>query len=254
MAHHQRSNSRRRLTVSSKSSPMAHAPLLSTIPGSPHPGQAFEFGAPGSPVPGTPSKFSFSGFQHLQDTLRSKPSVPRVPRQVQRRATYIALLALVGLATYVFFLSKPLISRGVVDSWPPVPERVAQGFAPDGLSHPPAGHGEPARKLKGSSWRKAKAANKERPQVVLDMPEELAAVTAFMASLAENRIPDDVDPTKPLDPDLILDFDTRSQNARSEVEELVRDTWQRNPVVLFGKVRFAGNLARHSRHSLQSTL
>ena len=40
-----------------------------------------------------------------------------------------------------------------------------------------------------------------------------------------------------LDPQLVLDFDTRSPQAAEELDELVRDVWHRNPVVIFSKVR-----------------
>ena len=49
-----------------------------------------------------------------------------------------------------------------------------------------------------------------------------------------------VDPTKPLDPIRVLAFDPARMGAvaaRAELEELKRDTWAVNPVVVFGKVR-----------------
>jgi glutaredoxin-related protein len=71
--------------------------------------------------------------------------------------------------------------------------------------------------------------------VRLDTPQELAAVTSFLASLPQNVIPHTVDPSKPIDPQLVLDFDTRGFRAKEEVEAMVDDVWFRNPVFLYSK-------------------
>jgi hypothetical protein len=101
----------------------------------------------------------------------------------------------------------------------------------------------------GSSWRnlaanyaakhrhgKSTHAAAHRPQVALDASQELAAITSFMAALPQNVIPLSVDPAQTIDPQLVLDFDTRSPGATEEVDEVVRDVWLRNPVVIFSKV------------------
>lgn len=80
-------------------------------------------------------------------------------------------------------------------------------------------------------------ATEQRQHVVLDPAQELAALTAFMAALPQNVLPTTVDPAQPLDPQLVLDFDTRSPSARDEVVEVVHDAWHRNPVVVFAKSR-----------------
>lgn len=72
---------------------------------------------------------------------------------------------------------------------------------------------------------------------MLSPEQELGAVTAFMAALPQNVIPPDVDPTQPIDPQLVLDFDTRSPRAEEEVNNVVSDVWLRNPVVVFSKVK-----------------
>jgi hypothetical protein len=72
--------------------------------------------------------------------------------------------------------------------------------------------------------------------VQLDQSQELAAVTSFLASLSQNVIPYSVDPSRPIDPQLVLDFDTRSPRAVDEVRKIVEDVWAQNPVVLFSKV------------------
>jgi hypothetical protein len=78
-----------------------------------------------------------------------------------------------------------------------------------------------------------------RPDVSLSPEQELGALTAFMAALPQNVIPSNIDPSKPIDPQLVLDFDTRSPQAENEIDNLVIDVWLSNPVVLFAKVRDA---------------
>jgi hypothetical protein len=72
--------------------------------------------------------------------------------------------------------------------------------------------------------------------MALTPAQELAAVSSFLASLPQNVIPPSVDPALPIDPELVLDFDTRSPHAMEEVERVVDDVWSRNPVMLYGKV------------------
>ena len=59
-----------------------------------------------------------------------------------------------------------------------------------------------------------------------------------MAALPQNVIPPDIDPTLPLDPQLVLDFDTRGPQAEEEIAEVIMDVWIRNPVVVFSKVQY----------------
>ncbi|KAF8520414.1 hypothetical protein BU17DRAFT_46798 [Hysterangium stoloniferum] len=73
------------------------------------------------------------------------------------------------------------------------------------------------------------------PQIKLSTEEELAATISFMAALASNSLPDSIDPSSPIDPDLILEFDTRSLKASNELKQVVEETWTRLPVVLLSK-------------------
>ncbi|KAF8588733.1 hypothetical protein K439DRAFT_1266307, partial [Ramaria rubella] len=73
------------------------------------------------------------------------------------------------------------------------------------------------------------------PKHIFAPDEELAAIISFIAALPSNALPDAIDPTRPVDPDLVLDFDTRTTNAAREVRELVTDTWSRLPVVVLSK-------------------
>jgi glutaredoxin-related protein len=72
--------------------------------------------------------------------------------------------------------------------------------------------------------------------VQLTPAQELAAVSSFLASLPQNVIPLSVDPSNPVDPQLILDFDTTGPRASEEVQNMVDDVWLRNPVFLYSKL------------------
>ena len=78
-----------------------------------------------------------------------------------------------------------------------------------------------------------------RPQITLNATQELAAVSSFIASLPQNMIPATVDPSLPIDPQLVLDFDTRGPHAEEELKAVMDDVWARNPVMLYSKVRCA---------------
>ncbi|KAG8706967.1 hypothetical protein FRC08_000774 [Ceratobasidium sp. 394] len=66
---------------------------------------------------------------------------------------------------------------------------------------------------------------------------ELGALVAFLTDrAAQNALPATLDPQSPIPADVILDFNTRSDFAQLEVDDLVQDTWIRNPIVIFSKV------------------
>jgi hypothetical protein len=75
-----------------------------------------------------------------------------------------------------------------------------------------------------------------RPDVLLSPEQELGALTAFMTALPQNVIPSNINPLHPIDPQLVLDFDTRSPQAEDEIADVVVEAWINNPVVLFAKV------------------
>jgi len=75
-----------------------------------------------------------------------------------------------------------------------------------------------------------------RPQISLTPEQELAAVSSFIISLpSQNVIPSTVDPSQPIDPQLVLDFDTRAGGAIAELDQLVADVWDTNPIVMYSK-------------------
>lgn len=75
-----------------------------------------------------------------------------------------------------------------------------------------------------------------RPQITLTPEEELAALSGFIISLPDqNILPPSVDASQPIDPQLILDFDTRTEGAEAELKRLVAVTWENYPVVMYTK-------------------
>jgi len=89
----------------------------------------------------------------------------------------------------------------------------------------------------GRPWRPShKDVLASRPQVTLTSEQELAALSSFIISLpGQNILPSSVDPSQPIDPQLILDFDTRADGAEAELKRLVAATWENHPVVMYTK-------------------
>ncbi|KAL6300482.1 hypothetical protein BKA93DRAFT_819435 [Sparassis latifolia] len=138
------------------------------------------------------------------------------------RTTFLALFVLVLVSGYILLVAQPSLTP-----LPPSrPSRLsAEAYRLAALRHkrPPG---------TASDYRPN---NTARPPIQLNATQELAAVSSFLASLPQNVIPSSVDPSQPIDPQLILDFDTRSPQAAEEVETVVQDVWARNPVVLYSK-------------------
>lgn len=183
--------------------------------------------------PITPALAVFNSFYH-SNASTSKP------RQYWQRTTVLALLALILLSGYILLVSQP--SLAPITPHDKSPERTFTSIAAEKLSrlsteaHRLAAlHGHKSSKSHSSSAETASDA--AAAQVRLTPEQELAAVTSFLASLPQNVIPSNVDPLHPIDPQLVLDFDTRSPQALQEVEQLVVDSWARYPVVLYSKVR-----------------
>lgn len=77
-----------------------------------------------------------------------------------------------------------------------------------------------------------------RPTLRLAPEQELAAIVSFLGHIQTNGgLPPTVNPNFPIEPQLVLDFDTTSERAPAELKELVEDTWASNPVVIFAEVR-----------------
>lgn len=136
-------------------------------------------------------------------------AAPNKSRTYLLRTTFLALFALLTISVYVLFVAQPTFS----------PEPLStDAFRLAALRHKT--HPDP---------------HSTQPQISLDPAQELAAVSSFIISLPQNVIPSFVDPSRPIDPQLVLDFDTRGPNAADEVKAVVDDVWTRNPVVLYSK-------------------
>ncbi|KAI0247292.1 hypothetical protein BJV78DRAFT_1276947 [Lactifluus subvellereus] len=159
------------------------------------------------------------------------------PRKSRQRATFLCLVSLVIVTTYICLVSPPALSPG---------------YGPHSHHRTKLAHAE-------DTWRKLAAKlpvnpaghiYQHRPDISLSPEQELGAVTAFMAALPQNVIPTDIDPTQPIDPQLVLDFDTRGPQAEEEVADVVTDVWIRNPLVVFSKVPSA--VSRELKSILQA--
>jgi len=163
------------------------------------------------PIGHGPVPSNKSLFLTLTDILR--------PRKARLRATFFCLFSLIIVTTYVCLVSPPALSPGH-----PYRSKLAR---------------------LDESWRKfapnlpilpgSRLASSALPDISLSPEQELCALTAFMAALPQNVIPTNIDPAQSLDPQLVLDFDTRTPEAEKEIDDLVIDVWINNPVVLFSK-------------------
>lgn len=148
------------------------------------------------------------------------------PKRHRNRTALLALLAIISLSGFIFCTTR-------------YPLSLAPAYLARQAESPPPAH-QMVFPLKKEKTRTAKKQQKSyapdgRQSIALDPEQELAAVSSFLASLPQNVIPPSVDPSRPIDPELVLDFDTRSPRAPEEIARVVDDVWARNPVLLYGK-------------------
>ncbi|KAJ7091996.1 hypothetical protein B0H15DRAFT_1021316 [Mycena belliarum] len=147
------------------------------------------------------------------------------PKRTRNRTALLALLALISVSAYLFCIHYP------VSIFPAYRLRRAESAPTEQPVFPHDG----TRNLHTAAARK-KHKPVTQPPIALSPAQELAAVSGFLASLPQNVIPPSVDPTRPIDPELVLDFDTHGRQAMEEVTRVVADVWARNPVLLYGKL------------------
>lgn len=139
-----------------------------------------------------------------------------------RRRLHTAFAALAALfIVSLYFVTAPLLSLPNA-----TPSSSSSDWSRFKSQHNATKHGQ-------NSWS---LAHSHRKPITLDTDAELAAVTNFIASLASNAIPPTVDPSKPIDPELVLGFDIRSPRALEDLQELRVDVWEKNPVIIFSEV------------------
>lgn len=157
--------------------------------------------------------------------INAFPVSSRKHRAYWTRATLLAGLALVALSVYLLVLSQPILHPiSFLDT--ARPQADGARWSPEAFRNA----------LKHKKPVVAAADLSARPQIALNATQELAAVSSFIASLPQNMIPATVDPSLPIDPQLILDFDTRGPHAEEELQAVMQDVWTRNPVMLYSKV------------------
>jgi len=140
--------------------------------------------------------------------------------RTRNRTSLLVFLSLVFLSSYIFFVQRPVLSASIT----PHRSTAASSTLAEALD---------AMRVASDQHRKVFT---NQPQVQLTPGQELAAVSSFLASLPANVIPPSVDPSRPIDPQLVLDFDTRSSRASDELEVMVEEVWSRNPVLLYSKL------------------
>ncbi|KAK0462620.1 uncharacterized protein EV420DRAFT_1619126 [Desarmillaria tabescens] len=144
-------------------------------------------------------------------------------RKSRFRTTFLALFVICFLSTYIFVFQQ----------------RALQ--APLGLKRPDRPAADQIAKALETIRTSADAATLRKaytnqPQLRLDTMQELAAVSSFLASLPQNVIPSFVDPSLPIDPQLVVDFDPQSPRVADEIQDMIDDVWTRHPVFLYSKL------------------
>lgn len=164
-----------------------------------------------------------SNFPLPNAPLRGPKFSAILSKQWLHRTTFFALFSLFIVSTYVLLGPGPSNFQPVAYDHP-VDSRSTFRVAMTNLAD--------SNKL----WKASPQDLLARPQISLTPEQELAAVSSFIISLpSQNIIPPSVDTSKPIDPSLVLDFDTRADGARAEMTQLVHEVWDTNPVVLYYK-------------------
>ncbi|KAI0084864.1 hypothetical protein BDY19DRAFT_987296 [Irpex rosettiformis] len=183
--------------------------------------------------PVTPALAVFNVFQHEKSAHSNKT------KQYWQRTTFLALFALILISGYVLLISPPSLSQITHHDG----DQSFTGLAAQRLSrlsNEAYRLASSHRKVKGQAAPNSNDSESFRDNasssLQLTPEQELAVVTSFLASLAENIIPSNVDPSRTIDPELVLDFNTRGPHAVQELEQLVADSWVHYPVVLYSKL------------------
>ena len=147
-----------------------------------------------------------------------------ISRQWLQRTTFLALFSLFSVSVYILLLNGS--------------SNLQSADTPHQIKSPFQAAMKTIAYSNDRPWRPThKDVLASRPQIALTPEEELAALSSFIISLPDqNILPPSVDPSQPIDPQLILDFDTRADGAEAELKRLVTATWENYPVVMYTKV------------------
>ncbi|KAF9237577.1 hypothetical protein BU15DRAFT_88721 [Melanogaster broomeanus] len=160
-------------------------------------------------------------------------STPRKFRLKHRTIVTFTLFALVSFTCYILFTSNPTL-----DASKSLRTHVQDHDRLHAYNQQSPDH-QRSQDRKVHQHLQPVPISAPRPQISLSPSEELAALSAFLAALAHNVLPRTVDPNQSLDPQLVLDFDTRSEKAKEELHRVVEEVWTRYPVILFSKLHSA---------------
>ena len=188
-------------------------------------------------LPRINSRTPLHPFNSIDNHLSSQPMSLHVayvlgalnPRKPKQRITFVALIILVCLTSYIFIANSAFLPPSIALRRPQPSSADQLALALETIQN-----ARLADISKGHGMRKGH--NHIRPLLKLDSAQELAAVSSFLASLPQNVIPHHADPELPIDPQLVLDFDTRGPRAQEEVRAMVEEVWLRNPVFVYSKV------------------
>jgi hypothetical protein len=199
------------------------------LPPSPLPGVGLGLAADShaTPVPARPRTSTLRAIDNFVWPKKAARAAASVSLPSPRRTRNALVLVVVLLLSAGFFFRAPA-AASIASAAIPLRDALTPGKAIPKWR--PGAHST----LASTHWRRPAA---KGPGLALSPAEELGAVTSFLAALPENQLPGGADPAAPVDPELVLDFDTRAPGARDELADVVRDVWARNPVVIFGKVR-----------------
>ncbi|KAK0194999.1 hypothetical protein F5146DRAFT_1172686 [Armillaria mellea] len=133
-------------------------------------------------------------------------------RKSRFRTTFLALFVICFLSTYIFIFQQRALQApfGLKRPDRPAADQIAKALETIRTSTDVA------------TLRKAYT---NQPQLRLDTTQELAAVSSFLASLPQNVIPSFVDPSLPIDPQLVVDFDPQSPRVADEIQNMIDDVW-----------------------------
>jgi hypothetical protein len=148
-------------------------------------------------------------------------------RRLRIRLTVLLILVVISVSTYLLCFSTSLTDYHTA---------TLNHHHHDQSQHAGTPFSKPKPKFRPHKANALYAHAAANPPIKLNAEEELAAVSAHLAALPQNVIPSFVDPSKSIDPQLVLDFDVSAgKRSEEEVKMMVEQTWEHNPVVVYCK-------------------
>ena len=163
----------------------------------------------------------------------SRLSIPFANIAHRKRAPYagIALLAFLVLASFAILSFNPTLGLS--------PQMERPGVAKFHMPiRPPGFENSNYRRPQANAANHRSSSQGTSHSVVFTPEQELAALSYFITSLPSNALPQTVDPSQPIDPELIVDFDVRRNRdeVMRELRVLEKNVWDMYPVIVYAKV------------------